>query len=165
MLRRISVLLFIVLSIPVFFNGVAVAQTRVDLPNDCGCELLGRSLLYTFSYQRQINNPFAVEAGISAFGGGGDEESTMIIFIPIGAKVYFIPKNGSPFVAGGINFVTATVDAGPFGEDSGSTTFGYAGLGMEYRSPSGFIFRGTAYGLIAEGGFFIWPGLYIGYAF
>jgi hypothetical protein len=165
MLRRTGVLLFVALTVPAFFGGTAIAQSRVDLPNDCGIELLGRSILYSFTYQRQLNQTFAVEGGISAFGGGGDDENTMILFFPVGGRVYFIPKNGSPFIAGGINFVNASFDNGPFGDDNDSTTFGYAGLGMEYRSPSGFLFRGTAYGLIADGGFFIWPGLYVGYAF
>jgi hypothetical protein len=38
-------------------------------------------------------------------------------------------------------------------------------LGFEFRSPGGFLFRGTAYSLIAGGGWFIWPGLSVGYAF
>lgn len=164
MLKRTGVLLLIVMSIPVFFGGTALAQSRVDLPNDTGIELLGRSLLYTFSYQRQLNQTFAVEAGISAFGGSGDGDTNLILFFPIGAKVYLIPKNGSIYLSGGINFATNATDSGPFDDDS-STTFGYAGPGFEYRSPSGFVFRGTAYGLIAGGGFFIWPGLYVGYAF
>lgn len=165
MVRRIAVLVFIVLSIPVFFNGVAFAQSRVDLPNDCGIELLGKSILYSFGYQRQLSGPFAIEAGLGALGGGDDEDNSMFIFVPIGAKFYFIPKNGSPFIAGGITIINASFDSGPFGDDNSSTTFSYAGLGMEYRSPTGFLFRGTAYGLIAGGGFFIWPGLYVGYAF
>jgi hypothetical protein len=39
------------------------------------------------------------------------------------------------------------------------------GLGFEFRSSGGFLFRGTAYGLISGGGYFIWPGLTVGYAF
>jgi hypothetical protein len=164
MLRRTGVLLLIALTVPAFFGGTALAQTRVDLPNDCGIELLGRSLLYTFSYQRQFGNPFALEVGLSAFGGSGDGDTDMILFFPVGAKVYLIPKDGSIYLSGGINFATTATDSGPFDDDS-STTFGYFGPGFEYRSPSGFLFRGTAYGLIAGGGFFIWPGLYVGYAF
>lgn len=141
------------------------AQSRVDLPNAFGIELLGRSALYSFVYQRNFGNPFALEAGLSAIGGGGSDDSDMLIFIPIGGKVYFVPKNGSPFITGGVNIVTAAIDSGPFGDD-GTNTFFYAGLGFEYRSPAGFLFSGTAYGLISnEGSFFIWPGLHVGYAF
>ena len=137
------------------------AQSRVDLPNDFGMELGGRSLVYSFTYQRNFGNPFALEAGFSALGGGDSDDSSLWMFIPIGGKIYFAPKNGSPFIAGGINIVTATIDSGPF-SDSGTGTFYYAGLGFEYRASGGFLFRGTAYGLIGEdGGFFIWPGLHV----
>jgi hypothetical protein len=58
--------------------------------------------------------------------------------------------------------VTAGTDTGPFDD---SATYGYAGLGFEFRAESGFLFRGAAYGLFSGGGFWIWPGLTIGYAF
>lgn len=141
------------------------AQSREELPNDFGIELLGRSLIYSFTYQRNLNNTFALEAGFSALGGGDSDDNTMWLFFPIGAKIYFVPKNGSPFIAGGINIVNASIDSGPF-SDSETGSYYYAGLGFEYRSEGGFLFRGTAYGLIGEdGGFFIWPGLHVGYAF
>ncbi len=140
------------------------AQSRVDLPNVTGIELLGRSGLYSFTYQRNFGNPLALEAGFSALGGGDLDDNAMVLFFPVGGKVYFIPKNGSPFIAAGANIITAAFDSGPFG-DEGTNTFFYAGLGFEYRSPAGFMFSGTAYGLIADGAFFIWPGLQVGYAF
>ena len=79
----------------------------------------------------------------------------------MGGKLYFVPKNGSPYLAGGIVVLTGSTDSGPIE----SATYGYAGFGFEYRSAGGFLFRGTAYGLIAGGEYFIWPGLHIGYAF
>ena len=99
-----------------------------------------------------------LQASLGALGGSG---GTFVIFIPLGARLYFIPSDGSPFITGGITILTGTVDSGPVEGE----TYGYAGLGFEYRSGGGFVFRGTAYGLFAEGEFIIWPGLYVGYAF
>ena len=105
---------------------------------------------------------FGVQAGIGALGGSSTDGS--VIFVPLGARYYFIPKIGSPFVTGGFVYASASSGSGPFDDDSESTTYSYAGLGFEVRSLSGFVFRGTAYALISGGEYFIWPGINIGYA-
>ena len=135
------------------------------MPNDIGIELLGKSLIYSFYYQRCLNRSFALEAGLGALGGGTLEDSATLLFFPVGARLYVIPKNGTFFLAGGVVFANASAGKGPFSEDSASATYGYGGLGFEFRSESGFLFRGTAYSLINGGGFFIWPGLTVGYGF
>lgn len=133
--------------------------SRESLRSDFGIELLGKAAIYSFSYQYMVMPQFGLQAGLSALGGSATEGA--VVFVPLGAKLYFIPKNGSPFVTGGVVVLTGTADSGPID----SATYGYAGFGFEYRSIGGFLFRGTAYGLIAGGEFFIWPGLHIGYAF
>ncbi len=145
-------------------QAASAAGIRETLPNDISIELLGKSILYTFNYQHMIGNTIGLEAGLSALGGGTDEDNTTVVFVPVGAKVYLIPKDGSVYLTGGFVLVTASFDTGPFDDDA-SDTYSYLGLGMEYRSQGGLLFRGTAYGLIAGGGFFIWPGLSVGYAF
>ena len=137
---------------------------REKMPNDIGFELLGKALVYSFYYQRTLSRSFAVEAGLGAIGGGGGQDNASVLFFPIGARLYAIPKNGSFFVAGGAVFLNAATGKGPFSDDSASTSYAYLGPGMEFRSESGFLFRGTAYALI-KGGFFIWPGLTVGYGF
>lgn len=164
-MRRITVAALITTLCVGAAQGHAEDLIREKLPNDIGIELLGKAVLYSFYYQRTINRTMALEAGLSALGGGSDDDSSTIIFLPIGARFYAIPKNGTFFLCGGAVFVTATTDSGPFGDDSASGSYGYLGPGMEFRSESGLLFRGTAYGLIAEGGFFIWPGLAVGYSF
>ncbi len=146
-------------------------STRETLPNDVGIELAGKSIIYTFHYQRMIGNAIGLEAGLSALGGGTSDANVTVVFVPLGAKLYLIPKDGSVYVAGGVVPITASLKS-PIepSDDDGSdhdkwSTYSYLGLGMEYRSKSGLLFRGTAYGLIAGGGFFIWPGLTVGYAF
>lgn len=140
---------------------------RQAMPNDFCIEILGRSLLYNFSYQRMLNANLGLEASISALGAGstdGDGGST-IIFTSLGGRLYMTRKEGSPFVTGGGVLVSASTDAGPFGDDESTGSYGYLGVGLEYRARGGMLFRGTAYGLVAEGGFFIWPGLTVGYGF
>jgi hypothetical protein len=134
-------------------------NSRESLRSDFGIELLGKAALYSFSFQYMATPEFGLQIGGSALGGSVTEET--ILFVPLGAKLYFVPKNGSPFITGGVVALTGTADSGPIE----SATYGYAGLGFEYRSSGGFLFRGTAYGLIAGGEFLIWPGLHIGYAF
>ncbi len=164
MKKRTIILAGIILLLSLNFQNALFGQSRRSLRNDFGIELLGKAAIYCFSYQYMLSHPLGVEVGLSALGGGSAADNATIIFIPVGAKYYFVPKHGSPFLTGGVVIVSASVNSGPFG-DSGSDTYFYTGLGFEYRSPGGFMFRGTAYGLIAGGGFFIWPGLYVGYAF
>lgn len=161
MSKHIVILCVIILLLCMLPQNDAIAQSRMNLPNDFGIELLGKAAVYSFSYQHMLSNALGLQAGLSALGGGSDDENVTILFIPAGAKLYFVPKDGSPFVTGGLVFLTGAYDW----QDTESTTYFYLGLGFEYRSNSGFLFRGSAYGLIFDGSFFIWPGLHVGYAF
>lgn len=177
-MSRSSVLVSLVLVFAmVLVVGVPVASaqetqeeiTRVILPNDVGIELLGKSVVYSFYYQRMVNQALGLDVGLSALGGvstddDGDDSNSSLIFIPFGAKFYLIPKNGSIFLAGGGVYASAAFDSGPF-DESASTTYGYAGLGFELRQPGGFLFRGQSYVLMGGGEYFIWPGLSLGFAF
>jgi hypothetical protein len=149
--------------------GVSQGRTeelvREKMPNDIGIELLGKSVIYSFYYQRTLNRNLGLEAGLGALGGGSGSDNATILFFPIGAKFYVIPKNGTFFICGGAVFLNASTGKGPFSDDSSSNSYGYVGPGFEFRSESGFLFRGTSYGLIGGGGFFIWPGLTVGYGF
>lgn len=137
--------------------NTAQAQSRTSLPNDFGIELLGKGAIYSFSYQRMVTPSLGLQASLAVLGGS----DAAIVFIPLGGKLYFVPKDGSPFLTGGIVILTGSGDSGPI--EGGA--YGYAGLGFEFRSKGGLLFRGTAYGLFTGEGFIIWPGLHIGYAF
>ncbi len=139
----------------VFSKNSAQAQGRAERRNDVGLELAGKAASYSFSYQRMVTPSVGLQAGLAAWN------NPAVVFIPLGGKFYFVPKDASPFLTGGVVVATGSFDPGPIETD----TFGYVGFGFEYRSTGGFLFRGTAYGLIAGGEFFIWPGLHIGYAF
>ena len=145
-------------------QGAPTTLTRATLRNDFGVELLGKALIYSFSYQRMVGTTLGLEAGLAAYGGGAASGSTTLAFFPLGAKVYLFPKNSSLYLTGGAVLVTASTNSGPF-SDNAAAFYGDAGLGFEVRSPGGFVFRGTVYGLFGGGGYFIWPGVTLGYAF
>jgi hypothetical protein len=147
-------------------EGAPVASVREAMPNDFCIEILGRALLYNFSYQRMLNAHLGLEVSASALGSGstsGDESETLL-FGSLGGRLYVTRKEGSPFLTAGIVLASLSTNEGPFGDDSSTGSYGYLGPGLEYRARGGMLFRGTAYGLVAEGGFFVWPGLTVGYA-
>ena len=144
-------------------QGAAKPLVRATMRNDVGIELLGKAVVYSFTYQRMVSNALGLEAGLGILGGGGSSTSSSLLFVPVSAKFYLIPKDGTLYLTGGAVLVSASTTSGPF--DTATDFYGAAGLGFEFRSAGGFLFRGTAYGLFAGGNYFIWPGLSFGYAF
>lgn len=148
--------------------GNSPLTTRTTLPNDFGVELLGHSLIYSFLYQRMVSPPLlGLEVSIAGLGSGSSSGNggSSLVFGSVGGRLYFVPRNASPFATAGLVFANASTDSGPFSSESSSTSWGYTGLGFEFRSPGGFVLRAAAYGLIHDGGYLIWPGLTVGYAF
>ena len=141
-----------------------IAASRKENQNAVDLELAGKCLIYSFSYQRMIVEPFGLELGVSMLGGGSSSSSTTIVFYTVGGKFYLIQKDASPYIGVGYVGVSASTSSGPF-SDSNSANYGYVGPGFEYRSEGGFLVRGGVYGLIASGGWQVWPGLTIGVAF
>lgn len=140
-------------------GGGTLAGSKTDLPNDVTIELLGKSLIYSFSYQNTIAEQLGLEFGVSVLGGSGGS----VTFIYGGPRVYLTPANAAPCIAAVVVGLTASTGSGPF-NDEVSTYYFYLGPGFEYRSSSGFLFRGTVYALVRNG-FFVWPGVQVGVAF
>lgn len=140
------------------------AQSRIQKPNDFTLELGGKCILYSLGYQRTIAPNFGLEAGLSYFGAGGGGDAVSAMFVTGGARAYLLKKDASPYISGGIAWVSADTDAGPFGEGSGSGVYFYASPGFEYRTTGGFLFRAGVYFLIRDG-FFVWPGITLGIGF
>ena len=153
------------------FLGVALlllsaglqAQVRTAKPNDFTIELGGRCIVYSLNYQRMLAPAFGLEVGASMIGGATSGSSSGLFFLSGGGRLYFIDKAASPFIAGGLVFVTAGTNAGPF-SGGGSGVYFYASPGFEYRMTGGFVFRGGVNFLIRHG-FFVWPGIQLGIAF
>jgi hypothetical protein len=86
--------------------AICLAPSRADtqelirerLKSDVGIELLGKAVIYSFYYQYTVNRLLGLEAGLGALGGGSAEDNATVLFIPIGAKLYLVPKDGSLFL-------------------------------------------------------------------
>ena len=154
--RKCAALLVIALLIPA---GSLLAQSRAEKANDFTLELGGRCILYSMSYQRIFAERLGIELGASIIGG----TDASVVFLSGGARVYLTKSNASPCLSGGIVYVTAQTDAGPF-EDSDSGVYFYVSPSFEYRSEGGFVFRAGVTFLIKED-FFVWPGVSFGVAF
>lgn len=159
MLRRLSILSLIVL----LSAGGLLAQSRAEKKNDVAIELGGRCFLYSLSYQRMVAEQFGLEIAVSGIGGATEGESAMVFFLSGGGRVYFLNKAASPYIAGGIVYVTAGTSAGPGSEWADGVYF-YASPGFEFRMAGGFLFRASVNFLIKDG-FFVWPGINLGIAF
>jgi hypothetical protein len=156
----------VVLAIALLFSSAALtAQVRTTKPNDVTFELGGKCLIFSLGYQRTLVSNFGLEAGLSYIGGGGGGDNVGVFFLTGGGRFYFIKKDASPYISGGLAWVSAGTDAGPFGEDSESGVYFYASPGFEYRMAGGFLFRAGAYILIRSGSFFVWPGISLGISF
>ena len=153
----------IVLVLGVLLSSVAMtAQIRTEKPNDFSFELGGKCILYSLNYQRMIAPAFGLEVGASYIGGGAEGESAGVMFLSGGGRFYFINKNASPYLSGGLVWVSAVTSAGPFEGDSG--VYFYVSPGFELRMTGGFVFRAGVNFLIKDG-FFVWPGIHLGVAF
>ena len=158
-----NTVIIVALALFLFSGGSARAGSKNDLPNDVTIELLGRCVLYSFSFQHTFEERMGIEAGFSILGGSGGSSSSTVTFFSGGGRLYLTTKDASPCIAGGFVVVTASTSSGPF-SSGGSSGYGYIGPGFEYRSSSGFLFRGTVYFLVRDG-FFVWPGAQFGIAF
>jgi hypothetical protein len=108
-----------------------------------------------------VGEMFGLEIGTSFLGGSIDGEGGAIIFLSGGGRFYFLKKNASPTLSGGLVYVTDATDAGPL---SGGGVYFYINPGFEFRMSSGFVVRGGVNFLIQDG-FFVWPGIQLGICF
>jgi hypothetical protein len=157
-MKRVSIVILMVLLLPV---AGLLAQSRAEKPNDFTIELGGKCIAYSLSYQRMVGEMFGLEIGASFLGGGTGGDSDSIIFLSGGGRFYFLKKNASPTLSGGLVYVTSPTDAGPI---EGSGVYFYINPGFEFRQSSGFVVRGGVNFLIKDG-FFVWPGIQLGIAF
>jgi len=159
----------VVLVLGVLLSSVALsAQIRAEKPNDFSLELAGKCFIYSFTYQRMIVPAFGLEVGASYIGGGTGEGSAGVMFLSGGGRFYLLNKNTSPYLSGGLVWVSTGTNAGPL-SGGGSGVYYYVSPGFEMRMAGGFLFRAGVnfiiVGIEEETGFFVWPGLSLGVAF
>jgi len=155
--------LFLLVIVLLFSSAALTAQIRMTKPNDFSLELGGKCLLYSLSYQRTLSPNFGLEVGASLIGGATGGDSATVFFLSGGGRLYLLKKDTSPYISGGLVWLSAGSNAGPF-DDAASGVYFYASPGFEFRSAGGFMFRAGVYFLI-KNGFFVWPGISLGVGF
>ncbi len=146
-------------------------NTRVTNPNALSFELVGRGLLYSFAYDRVLNERLAAGVGVgsvSTTSVGGVSVSATVI--PVYVNFYFSESAGSLFVTAGAALVASASTLANLTSSAGSLQFSSspilpeAGLGYEYRSDPGYLFRIAAYGILGNS-LIPWGGISFGYSF
>lgn len=159
----------IIIVLTLFLIGPAArAGVGEDRPNALAFELLGRGILYGITYDRSLNDQWALGAGFSAWKVDNEYKTTSVsvVVIPIYTNYYFSPERNRGFLTAGLDLVAASVSD----KVDNSTLSGSGGLlvlggGYEYRGDSGFLFRLAPYLLAGSGGARFWFGISFGYAF
>jgi hypothetical protein len=151
----------------------AIAGTKSDRPNDFSLEILGRSLLYSLTYQHTIGERLGIEGAASIVNGFHGR--TVSLFSG-GVKGYLKKSDAAPYIGIGVVTVspsTRSLDTGAYLRSLNAKSYFYLAPGFEYRSEGGFLLRGTVYVLFGSGnsfaasnsGIVVWPGVQIGFAF
>lgn len=172
--RVFNMSLFLMNLLGSLLGSLCLAEhTRVTNPNCLSVEVFGKAMLYSFQFDRMLNDDLAAGVG---FGNspvefpGGISANRNATLIPIFASYYFIRDQGSPFVMMGASIVTNVSDVKSLQSNPGRITFSSSaalptfGAGYENRSDTGFTFRISVYGLVAEQ-FKFWFGPTLGYSF
>jgi hypothetical protein len=167
-----SALAVSLLLVSVLGQSALAAHTRVTNPNAISFELLGRGLLYSVSYDRVLNDELAAGFG---YGGvttkvGDMSANQTASMIPAYINYYLAADQGSVYAtAGAVLIANSSTAQGKSASVSGidftsQSVIPQFGLGYENRGDSGFLFRVTAYGMIANK-FAPWAGFTFGYSF
>ena len=111
-------------------------------------EVGGKSVLYSVGFDKFFGESLAVGVGLSYTASGAPSVTQRQFSIPIVSYLYF---NQHPrlFIAQGFTATLGllTVDGTVFG---GIVATGFVGLGFEYESNGGFLFRIAPYVLISN---------------
>jgi hypothetical protein len=139
-------------------------------PNALSLEAAGRGLLYSVNYDRSIGENASIGAGFGYLDFSGVDVSTKVMFVPAYLNVYLASNHHRPFLTGGVTIihidgqVGGTVLEDKF-EASATTAMPMFGLGYEYRSDFGFLFRVSPYVMVTPLVVIPWAGVSLGATF
>lgn len=158
-----------------FSNEVEAAETLPSIVFDAesapstsqksaiSMELLGRAGFYSFNYDYLIQSDLAIGAGFSAFSIISGESNVSTRILPIYANYYFNEGKSRFFSTAGADLILVSGQAPEGNQIRGSGLAGTAGLGYEYKSAEGFLFRAAPYLMLGQmrGA---WLGITLGYS-
>ena len=126
-------------------------------------ELLGRAGLYSFNYDYLIQDNLALGAGLSTYSLSSGETRASTWVLPVYANYYFNQGEHRFFATGGLSLISVSGQTSESNQIKGSGLGGTLGIGYEYKSRDGFLFRAAPYLMLgqASGG---WIGVSLGYS-
>jgi hypothetical protein len=137
----------------------AVAQ---DQPNLVGVELLGRGLIYSVNYERNLTQRTGLGVGVAYWS----IDKAHITIVPLFASWNPIGDRHSLYLAAGTTLVNGRENSFWFdNSESGFVAAATSSVGYQYRSPGGFVIRPALNILLSRHGNIAWPGLTIGRRF
>ncbi|MCM2279195.1 MAG: hypothetical protein NDJ89_14050 [Oligoflexia bacterium] len=147
-------------------------HTRVTYPSAVSVEVLGKGLAFAVQYDRVLNDDLVAGFGYGSVSLNRGQEDTgqSVSLIPVYAHYYFTRDQASFFGAAGFTIVTDATKSNGLEASTGALKFSSSpvipviGLGYENRTDTGFLFRATAYGMLAKS-YAPWVGVTFGYAF
>jgi|GEM_PF-3304992 len=145
-------------------NSSASSGSSLQNPNAISFELLGRGILYSFNYDRELSQNFALGAGYVSYSATSGSSSATLTVIPLYANWYFSPGPHRGFLTAGADLVMLSASLSGY-QLGASGLAPIAGGGYEYRGPGGFLFRGTGYLVVGTVSSTATIGLTFGYAF
>lgn len=170
----LAALMLALVSVSVFSLAAEAANTRVTYPSVVSLEVLGRTTLYTIGFDQVVNENIAVGAGFGSvsanFAGTDIDASRTISMVPVYMNYYFMKEQGTLFATAGATLITNHSKVKGLESTTGnmivpsSNVMPTVGVGYENRGDNGFLFRVTAYGIMAKK-FTPWMGFSFGYGF
>jgi hypothetical protein len=136
------------------------ANTRVTYPSAVSLEILGRSMLYTVAFDQVVNENLAVGGGFGTVSANdavtGADLNRSIQMVPVYMNYYLLKEQGTPYFTAGATLVTNHNRVKNSESATGnmkvpnSNVMPTIGAGYENRGDNGFLFRVTAYGVLAK---------------
>ena len=147
----------VLLAILLKVDGVAQ-----DQPNLVGVELLGRGLIYSVNYERNLTERTGVGIGAAYW----NIDKAHITIVPLHASWNPIGNRHSLYLAAGATLINGREKSSLFDTaESGLLAAGTSSVGYQFRSAGGFVIRPALNILLSRHGNLVWPGVTIGHRF
>lgn len=157
----------------IFFSSTSFAEnTRATYPNAAVLEVGGRGIFYSLGFDRVLNDHLAAGIGLGFIPTELPDHSagSTVTEIPVYVNFYFSEAAGSLFLTAGATLIPNYSTVNGLSTSLGGLTYSSnplqvtGGLGYEYRSDTGFLFRITGYAIYAKS-WIPWGGFSLGYSF
>lgn len=160
----------VLLSSGVFAQGKTQYSSDMDNPNAISIELLGRAGVYSLNYDHLISDTVGLGFGLSYYSlsarsTSGSSASGSIFVVPTYFNYYLASGPSHVFLTAGLDLIVASVTFEDASYFRGSGVAPIIGVGYEYRSAGGFLFRIALPYITFSDRVLLWGGVSLGAAF